>query len=47
MVDGGKNERSISFRIEARLSIEPYDDVAFQTVLELTTGRYSVQQTGV
>jgi len=40
-----KNERAISFRIDARLSLEPYDDVTFQTVLELTTGRYSVQQT--
>jgi type VI secretion system protein ImpF len=47
-IEGDKNnERAVSFRIEARLSVEPYDDVAFQTVLELSTGRYSVQQTSV
>lgn len=40
-----KEDRSIAFRIAARLAVEPYDDVMFQTVLELTTGRYSVQQT--
>jgi type VI secretion system protein ImpF len=41
---GQENLRSVRFRIEARLNMEPYhDDVAFDTVLELTTGHYSVQ----
>lgn len=37
-------ERMLQFRIDAQLSVEPYDDVTFQTVLELKTGHYSVQQ---
>ena len=37
-------DRAIEFRVESCLAVEPYDDVAFQTVLELTTGRYSVKQ---
>lgn len=40
-----KDARAISFRIEARLALEPFDDVAFQTVLDLASGAYSVEQT--
>jgi type VI secretion system protein ImpF len=29
---------SVRFQIEARLRVEPYPDVSFETVLELTTG---------
>ena len=36
------NDRSVRFRIEARLSVDPAPEVAFDTVLELTTGHYSV-----
>jgi type VI secretion system protein ImpF len=40
-----QDERKLAFRVDARLSVEPYDDVTFQTILELTTGHYSVQKT--
>jgi type VI secretion system protein ImpF len=36
-------ERTVKFRIEARLCLDPAPDVAFDTVLELATGHYSVQ----
>ncbi len=29
---------SVRFQIEARLKVEPYPDVSFETVMELTTG---------
>ena len=38
-------ERNVKFRVEARLNLEPAPEVAFDTVLELTTGHYSIQQT--
>ncbi len=41
----GQNERTLAFRVDARLAVEPYDDVTFQTILELSTGHYSVQKT--
>lgn len=42
-----ENQRSVRFRIEARLNVAPFDDdVAFDTVLELTTGHYSVKPAG-
>jgi type VI secretion system protein ImpF len=44
MVDpGGETTRAIRFRIDARLSADPAPEVAFDTILELTTGHYSVQ----
>jgi type VI secretion system protein ImpF len=36
-------ETTIQFKIEARLSVDPAPEVAFDTILELTTGRYSVK----
>jgi type VI secretion system protein ImpF len=36
------NDRTIRFRIEARLNVEPAPAVAFETELELTTGHYRV-----
>jgi type VI secretion system protein ImpF len=42
---GQKVERSLRFHIEARLALEPAPEVAFETVLELTTGHASVRQT--
>ena len=36
-------QRSIQFRIEARLNVDPAPEVAFDTVLELTTGHYSIK----
>ncbi len=35
---GGDQHLSVRFQIEARLRIEPYPDISFETVMELTTG---------
>jgi type VI secretion system protein ImpF len=44
LVDPGDGkERTVRFRIEARLCLDPAPAVAFDTVLELTTGHYSVK----
>jgi type VI secretion system protein ImpF len=37
------NDRSVRYRIDARLCVDPAPEVAFDTVLELTTGHYSVK----
>lgn len=39
-------ERTVRFRITAKLSVDPAPEVAFDTILELTTGHYSVQTGG-
>jgi type VI secretion system protein ImpF len=45
MLDPGDiKQRSVRFRIDARLCIDPAPDVSFETIMELTTGRYSVKQ---
>jgi type VI secretion system protein ImpF len=36
-------ERRIKFRIDAKLCVDPAPEVAFDTVLELMTGQYSVK----
>ena len=38
-------QRTVRYRIEARLSLDPAPDVAFDTTLELTTGYYTVRTT--
>jgi len=44
LVDAGDGkQRTVTFRIEARLCLDPAPEVAFDTVLELTTGHYSVK----
>jgi type VI secretion system protein ImpF len=40
---GDGKQRTVKFRIEARLCLEPAPEVAFDTVLELSNGHYSVQ----
>jgi type VI secretion system protein ImpF len=46
MIEAGDGkERTVTFRIAARLCVDPAPEVAFDTILELTTGRYSVQPT--
>jgi type VI secretion system protein ImpF len=40
-------ERTIRFRVDARLCLDPAPEVAFDTILELSTGRYAVQSSGV
>jgi predicted component of type VI protein secretion system len=34
---------TIRFRVDARLSVDPSPEVAFDTILELTSGHYSVK----
>jgi type VI secretion system protein ImpF len=43
---GDSLERTIRFRVDARLCMDPAPAVAFDTVLELTTGRYDVKSSG-
>lgn len=40
---GDGKERTVKFKIDARLCLDPAPEVAFDTVLELTTGHYTVQ----
>ncbi len=40
--DGGK-ETILRYRVDARLRLDPAPDVAFETLLELTTGHYSIK----
>ncbi|MFL5246126.1 MAG: type VI secretion system baseplate subunit TssE [Gemmataceae bacterium] len=47
MLDPGDGkQRTVRFRIDARLCIDPAPEVSFETIMELTTGRYAVQQPG-
>jgi type VI secretion system protein ImpF len=47
LVDAGNGkDLTLRFRIDARLCLDPAPDVAFDTVLELTTGRSKVQPSG-
>lgn len=43
---GDSHDRTMRFRVEARLAVEPAPPVAFETVLELMTGRCCVQPGG-
>ena len=48
LMEGDKNlMRNVRFRIEARLAVDPAPEVAFDTILELTTGHSTVKRTGV
>jgi type VI secretion system protein ImpF len=42
MEAGDGKERNVRFRIDARLNVDPAPEVAFETILELTTGHYTV-----
>lgn len=47
LVDPGDGkERRVKFHVEARLNLDPAPEVAFDTVLELASGHYSVNQSG-
>ena len=39
----GGRQMNVRFQIEARLSIEPYPDISFETIVELTTGCTSIR----
>ncbi len=43
--DADSKDRNLRFRIDARLSVDPCPEVAFETVLELMTGHYAVKPT--
>ena len=44
LVEGGDNKaRSVKFRVDARMRVDPAPEVAFDTILELTTGHYSIK----
>lgn len=46
MIDGSDTKaRSVKFRIDARLRVDPAPEVAFDTILELTTGHAAVNPT--
>jgi type VI secretion system protein ImpF len=40
------HHRRIRFQIEAKFRIEPFSDVEFETVLELSSGHTSIEATG-
>jgi type VI secretion system protein ImpF len=40
---GDPKTPTLRFRIDARLCLDPAPEVAFETILELTTGRYSIR----
>jgi type VI secretion system protein ImpF len=42
--DADQKERSIRFHVDARLTVDPCPEVAFDTVLQLSTGQYSVTE---
>jgi type VI secretion system protein ImpF len=37
--------QSVKFRVDARLAVDPYPDIAFDTILEMGTGHYVVAPT--
>jgi type VI secretion system protein ImpF len=44
LVEGGDNKaRTVKFRVDARMRVDPAPEVAFDTILELTTGHYSIK----
>jgi type VI secretion system protein ImpF len=44
LVDTGDTKMpTLRFRVDARLSVDPSPEVAFDTILELTSGHYSVK----
>lgn len=45
-VDDG-DDRHVRFHIDARLCVDPSPEVAFDTILELTTGQASIQSSAV
>ena len=46
MIDAGEKTRAVRFHIDARLRVDPAPEVAFDTILELTTGHTTVKPSG-
>ena len=42
--EGDRKRRTLRYRIDARLRVEPAPEVAFETTLELTSGQSSVKR---
>lgn len=44
LIESGREnlERSVRFHVESRLCVDPAPEVAFETILQLTTGHYTV-----
>jgi type VI secretion system protein ImpF len=40
---GADTQRTVRFHVDARLAMEPAPEVAFETILELTTGHASIR----
>jgi type VI secretion system protein ImpF len=46
MLDSDSHQH-VRFRLEARLAVDPAPEVAFDTILELTTGQHQIKDSGV
>jgi len=46
LVPSDTRNLTLRFHVDARLCLEPAPEVAFDTILELTTGRYAVKESG-
>lgn len=48
LLDPGENwnRHSVRFRVDARLTVDPAPDVAFDTVLEMASGQYKLSDAG-
>jgi type VI secretion system protein ImpF len=42
-IEGQHLDRKVRYRVEARLNLDPAPEVAFDTILELSTGQYAIQ----
>lgn len=42
-VEGQHLDRKVRYHVEAKLNLDPAPEVAFDTILELSTGQYAIQ----
>ena len=42
LLNTDSKDRSVRFRVDARLCVEPAPEVAFDTVLQISTGQYTI-----
>ena len=42
LLNSDLKDRTVRFRIDARLCVEPAPEVAFDTVLQISTGQYTI-----
>jgi hypothetical protein len=36
--------QAVKFRVDARLAVDPFPDIAFDTILEMGSGQYKVTE---